>query len=98
MADTTVTSRVPNTIRCYSERVGYGFAIGARIFDELIIVDFFSGKESSVHFAPMVKRITFELQRIFCERIYIPQKSEFIKPQHTLPLSDAAREFHRQHF
>jgi hypothetical protein len=97
MADTTVTSRVPHTIRCFSQRVGYGFAIGARIFGELIIVDFSPGKEPSEHFLPLTERITSELHRIFGERFHIPQPTEYIKPQSTLPVSDAAREFHRQH-
>src|SRR5271155_3694781 len=67
MADTTVTSRVPQTIRCFSQRVGYGFAIGARVFGELVIVDFYPGKKPSEHFLPIVERITSELQRIFGE-------------------------------
>lgn len=98
MADTTVTSRVPQTIRCFSQRVGYGFAIGARVVGPLIIVDFFSGKEPSDHFEPVRERITSELERIFRERFYVPQPSEFIEPQHTLPVSEAAREFGRQNF
>ena len=105
MADTTVTSRVPQTIRCFSQRVGHGFAIGARVFaigarvvGPLIIVDFFSGKEPSDHFEPVRERITSELERIFRERFYVPPPSEFIDPQHTLPVSEAAREFGRQNF
>jgi|SRR5580692_3416406 hypothetical protein len=98
MADTTITSRVPQTIRCFSQRVGYGFAIGARVFGNLVIVDFNPGKKPSEHFSPIVERITSELQRIFTERYYVPQQGEFIEPQHTLPVSDEAREFARRHF
>ncbi len=98
IADTTVTSRVPDTIRCYSERVGYGFAIGARVFREIIIVDFYAGKEPSPRFPAVEERITSELRRIFGERIIIPKASEYIAAQSTLPESEAAREFHRKHF
>lgn len=98
MADTSVTSRVPQTIFCCSQKVGYGFAIGGRVFGELIIVDFYPGKKPSEHFTPIVESITSELQRIFSERYHVPQQSEFISPQHTLPESEAAREFARRHF
>jgi len=98
IADTTVTSRVPDTIRCYSERVGSGFAIGARVVREIIIVDFYGGKEPSPRFPAVEERITSELLRIFGERIIIPKASEYIATQSTLPESEAAREFHRKHF
>jgi hypothetical protein len=98
IADTTVTSRVPETIRCYSERIGYGFAVGARVVREIIIVDFNTGKEPSPGFLAVEERITSELRRIFGERIIIPKASEYIAVQSSLPESDAAREFHRKHF
>ena len=96
IADTIVTSRVPDTIRCYSERIGYGFAVGARVVQKIIIVDFFDGKESSPHFPAVVERITSELGRIFGERIFIPKASEYIATQSISPVSDAAREFHNK--
>jgi hypothetical protein len=98
MADTTVTSRVPQTIRCFSQKVGYGFAIGARVVGDLIIVDFRLGKEPSDHFEPIKARITSELERMFKERYYIPQPSEFIEPQHTLPVSSEGYKIFRQDF
>jgi hypothetical protein len=98
IADTTVTSRVPDTIRCYSERVGFGFATGARVFRDIIIVDFYTSKEPSPRFSAVEERITSELRRIFGERIIIPKVSEYIAAQSTLPESDAAREFYRNHF
>jgi hypothetical protein len=98
MADTTITSRVPDTIFCCSQKVGYGFAVGGRVHGNLGIVDFYPGKQPSEHFAPVVESITSELQRIFLERYYVPEPSEFIEPQHTLPVSDAAQEFHRKYF
>jgi hypothetical protein len=96
--DTTVTSRVPDTIRCYSERIGHGFAIGARVVGDLIIVDFYAGKEPSPRFPAVEERLTSELRRIFGERIIIPKASDYIAAQSSLPESDAAREFHRKHF
>jgi hypothetical protein len=98
MADTTITSRVPQTIFCCSQKVGYGFAIGGRVHDDLGIVDFNPGKKPSEHFLPVVESITSDLQRIFGERYYVPQASEFIEPQHTLPVSKEALEFARRNF
>ena len=97
-ADTSVTSRVPDTIRCYSERVGFGCAIGARVVGELVIVDFYDGKEPSPNFPAVEKHITDELHRNFGHRIYIPKVSEYIPTQHSLTESEAAREFNRRHF
>lgn len=98
MADTTVTSRVPDTVRCYSERVGSGFAIGARVVREIIIVDFYAGKDPSPRFPVVEQRIASELRRIFGKRFVIPQPSEYIAALSTLPVTDAAREFHKKHF
>jgi len=97
MADTTVTSRVPDTIRCYAERVGFGFAIGGRVVGELAIVDFYSGKEATSVFPTIEAEITSEVQRTFGERVHIPTESEYIPAQSTLPESDEAREFNRKH-
>ena len=98
IVDTTVASRVPDTIRCYSERIGFGFAIGARVDQSIIIVDFYPGKEPSPCFPAVEERITSELRRVFGERIILPKASECIAAQSVLPVSDAAREFHRKHF
>ena len=98
IVDTTVTSRVPDTIRCYSERIGFGFAIGARVVSENIIVDFYTGKEPSLRFPAVEERITADLRRIFGERLIIPKVSEHIAALSTLPVSDVAREFHRKYF
>lgn len=98
IVDTTVTSRVPDTIRCYSERIGHGFAIGARVVGDLIIVDFYTGKQPSPRFPAVEERLTSELRLIFGERIIIPKTSDYIAAQSSLPESDAAREFHRNHF
>lgn len=38
--DNTVTSRMPNTINSFSEREHFGFGLGARIADKLILIDF----------------------------------------------------------
>ena len=40
LLDNTVTSRVPNTIRSFVEKDGSRIGIGARIINDLIIVDF----------------------------------------------------------
>jgi hypothetical protein len=97
IADTTVTSRVSNTIRCYSERLGYGFAIGGRVVGKHVIVDFYSGKETSSNFPVIEQHITLELRRIFGDRIHAPKESDYIPAVSTLPESAASREFHRKH-
>jgi hypothetical protein len=98
MVDTTVTSRVPQTIFCCAQKVGHGFGIGGRVHGDLGIVDFYPGKQPSEHFLPIVESIASELRRIFGERYFVPKPSEFIEPQHTLPVSQASREFTIKHF
>ena len=98
IADNTETSRVPDTITCYSERVGHGFALGARMVDAMIIVDFFPGKEPSPLFSIVREHISSKLRGMFGERAYFAPPSEHIAPQHTLPFSEAGREFHRRGF
>jgi hypothetical protein len=57
MVDTTVTSRVPQTIFCCAQKVGHGFGIGGRVHGDLGIVDFYPGKQPSEHFLPIVKSL-----------------------------------------
>ena len=95
--DNTVTSRVPDTIICYTESFGVGFAFGARVVGEIIIVDLFPGREPSPNFPAVEKKISSELRRCFGERLYFPKQSEFIPLKSTLPESEASREFHRKH-
>ena len=95
--DNTVTSRVPDTIICYTERFGGGFALGARVVGEIIVIEVFPGREPSPNFPSVEKQICSELRRCFGERMYFPKESEFIPPKSTLPESEASREFHRKH-
>jgi hypothetical protein len=97
IADTTVTSRVPDTIRCYSERVGFGFAVGGRVVGKLVILDFYAGKAPSSDFPVIKQDIISALCCAFGDRIHIPKESEYIAVQSTLPESDAAREFRRKY-
>jgi hypothetical protein len=98
MLDTTVTSRVPDTIRCYSESEKGGFAVGARVVAQFVIIDFSPGRAASLRFLAIEEHISSELRRIFGERVVVPKEFEFIEPQHTLPFSDATREFARQRY
>jgi hypothetical protein len=86
MVDNSVTSRVPDTIRCYCERVGYGFSNGARVVGEIIIVDFGPGRQPTPNYPAMEDFLVSELRRVFGERIYIAPQSEYIPTQKTLPV------------
>jgi hypothetical protein len=74
MLETTFTSGVRGTIRCYSESPKGGFAAGARIFAEDIFVDFFAGRELSLRFPGFVEHICAELRRVFVERITVVKR------------------------
>jgi len=71
MLESTSTSTVRGTIRCYSESPKGGFAAGARIFAGNIFVDFFAGRELSPRFPTFVEHICAELRRVFVERITV---------------------------
>lgn len=71
MSDTTFTSGVRGTIRCYCESPNGGFAIGARILAEDVFVDFFAGRELSPRFPGFVEHVCAELRRVFVERITV---------------------------
>ena len=98
MEDNTVTSGVPDTIRSYVERIGYGLGIGARIVGELVVVEFNRRGELSPDFRAAVEHITSKLRQEFGERVYPPEESDQIEVQSTLTVSEASREFHRKHF
>ena len=78
LADNTHTSRVPNTIRSYSEKLGYGFGLGARVVRDLIIVDFNRRSEPSPEFPAVVEHIHSELRRVFGDRVYLSRAAEQI--------------------
>ena len=98
LLETTVTSLVKDTINCYSESYGAGFAIGARVVGGLIIVDLSAGKPASPRYPAFAEHTISGLRRVFGERVHIPEPSEFNKIESTLPVSEALRAFHRQHF
>ena len=97
MLDTTVTSRVPDTIACFSETPAGGFAIGARVVGGIIIIDTFDGRESSPRYFAAKEHLAAESRRIFGERCFMPTKSEFIPPDHSLPHSPEALAFAQKH-
>lgn len=99
MLDTTVTSRVPDTICGYSESYKGGFFIGARVVGDVIIVDLSIGRNESPPRYPEVERfVVSELLEVFGTRMCLAERDKFIEPQHTLPVSDAAKAFYQWHF
>jgi hypothetical protein len=98
LVDTTVTSRVPLTIKCYSEKLGNGFGLGARIVDNLIVLDFNAVGGNTNSFSTTMKFIISELNLLFGHRLQPATKENYIKAESTLPESQEAREFHRKIF
>lgn len=71
MIETTSTSGVRGTMRCYSESPQGGFAAGARILAGDIFMDFFAGRELSPRFPKFVEHLCAELRRAFVDRITV---------------------------
>ncbi len=71
LLDTYLTSGIPYTIRCYSESARGGFAVGARLVAEDVLVDFFSGREASPRFPAVVEHICSRLRRVFGGRMRV---------------------------
>jgi hypothetical protein len=63
--DNTVTSRVPNTIKSLVEREGFGFGLGGRVVDDLIIVDFYPHGDTPQQFRDIYHDIAAELAQKF---------------------------------
>ena len=95
--DNTVTSRVPDTIICYTESFGAGFALGARGVGEIIVIEVFPGREPSPNFPAVESQISSELRRCFGKRVFFPKEGQFIQLESTLPESESSRDFHRKH-
>jgi hypothetical protein len=96
MINTTVTSRVPETICCYSESYKGGFCTGARVEGEMVIVDLGPGRVPSPRFPEVESHLIAELGREFGNRLHIANEAQFIKWQSTLPESEAYKEYVRQ--
>lgn len=78
LTDNTITSRVPDTIRSIVERQGYGFGIGGRVVNQIIIIDFFPNKSPSTAFPAIKEHIISELCQAFGDRVYFPKEAEHI--------------------
>ena len=77
LLDTYLTSGIPYTIRCYSESARGGFAVGARVVAEDVVVDFFAGREPSARFPTVVDQICSQLHRVFGGRIQVLNTHDF---------------------
>lgn len=65
MADTFVTSRAEGTMLNYSEKIGNGFALGARSNDSMIIVDINPGRDPGSQYSEFLSDISRELHLRF---------------------------------
>lgn len=79
--DNSETSRVPKTIISIVEREGYGFGLGARIVNNLIIVDFSRHKSQSRVFGDVYEFITSKLFSTFSQNAKRAEENDFI-PTH----------------
>jgi hypothetical protein len=74
--DNTPTSRIPNTVRSLVEREGGGFGLGARIVDDLILVDFNPRGDTSQKFHDLYHDMVVELARTFPDKIKEVRENE----------------------
>jgi hypothetical protein len=98
MLDNSVTSRVPDTIRCYSESAKGGFATGGRVVGDIIIVDVVAGRVPSPRYPDIEAYFSDELRRFFGDRVRAATEPERIPPNNSLPISEASHEFVRKQF
>ena len=94
LVDTKVTSRVAHTISNYSEKLGDGFGLGARVHEELILVDFNVIGGKTEKFNAVFDFIVSKLRERFSDSMCLADENSRIPAINTLPESAAAREFH----
>ena len=89
MADTTVTSRAERTVANFSEKVGSGFALAARIHGSLLVVEISSGRVPTPRFSDFLADVSGELRQRFgkacvesTEADWIPVRNVEITPEH----------------
>jgi hypothetical protein len=98
LVDNSITSRVPDIIRSYVEKIGAGFGRGARVVGDSILVDFNPCGQRSKTFSAVMENIVSELQHLFGDRLSIATSENYVEVSSTLPESPEAREFHRKMF
>jgi hypothetical protein len=98
LVDNSVTSRVPNTIRSFVEGVGFGFGIGARNVESLILIDFNPRTTQSEKFNAVYNQIVSDLRESFAERFAFATPGNYIKSEGILSLSEAGEKFVKQNF
>lgn len=76
--DNTATSKVPNTIRSIVEREHHGFGLGARIVNDLIVVDFFPHKNPAAVFNDVRKFVMDSLFLTFPNNVQEMKEGTFI--------------------
>lgn len=93
MLDASVTSRVPDTIRWYTNTIKGEFGAGASVVGDIIIVDLVDGREPSPLYPELEAYFVAELQRAFVDRVSKAEGSQRIPFHNSLPASEAARDF-----
>src|ERR1700728_2974042 len=80
MLDTTVTSRVPDTICGYSENIKGAIFVGARVVRDIIIVDLSVGKNQSPSRYPEIELFVIsELRQVFGTRSCVAERARFVE-------------------
>src|SRR5687768_9944695 len=99
MEENTVTSLAERTIVHYTERIGFGYALGARGHDSIILVEASAGRTQSSGYEELVSDLSRELRGRFAdscaesaEADWIPITNAKVTPEH----AERIRVFHKQ--
>jgi hypothetical protein len=79
LADTKDSSRVPLTLLNYSEKIGFGFGLGARRVGSFLVVDFNPRNGASELYGSVLSEIADALRLTFGERFRENHSDKYIE-------------------